>query len=215
MVDVKKDFYKTLGVDQKADLKAIKNAYRRAAKRFHPDLSPRDEERFKELQEAYEALSDPLRRKDYDREMAERSWPADQHAATAREPPYGSFGHIEDLFSSPGSLWQGFGVGLFRLEVERPDQLRLEVILTPEEAETGGDLPLNIPTMVRCGRCRGRGEIGGLICGRCRGEGHEKLIKRTSLSIPPGVRDRTQKMVHLNFPDGGRIDILVTIKVRL
>lgn len=57
---MKKDFYKTLGVDQKADLKAIENAYRRAAKRFHPDLSPRDEERFKELQEAYEALSDPL-----------------------------------------------------------------------------------------------------------------------------------------------------------
>jgi len=50
MVDVKKNFYKTLGVDQKADLKAIKNAYRRGAKRFHPDLSPRDEERFKELQ---------------------------------------------------------------------------------------------------------------------------------------------------------------------
>ncbi|MER3484937.1 MAG: molecular chaperone DnaJ, partial [Chloroflexota bacterium] len=65
-----KDYYKTLGVDRNADQKTLREAYRRLARKYHPDVNPGDkhaEERFKEINEAYEALSDPAKRKIYDR----------------------------------------------------------------------------------------------------------------------------------------------------
>jgi DnaJ-class molecular chaperone len=71
----RKDYYKTLGVDHRASPKEIKNAYRKLAQRYHPDVNPGDEEaenRFKELGEAYQVLSDPDRRRVYD--LGEGNW---------------------------------------------------------------------------------------------------------------------------------------------
>ena len=59
---MKEDFYRILGINQEADPAKIKRAYRGAVKRYHPDISPKDEERFKEVQAAYETLSDPKKR---------------------------------------------------------------------------------------------------------------------------------------------------------
>ena len=70
------NFYKVLGVNQKAGPDKIKRAYRKAAKRFHPDVSPRNGEKFREVQEAYETLSDPKKKALYDREVLEDRSPA-------------------------------------------------------------------------------------------------------------------------------------------
>jgi DnaJ-class molecular chaperone len=106
---LKKNFYRILGVNQKADPESLKKAYRKAAKRYHPDISPKDEEKFKEVQEAYETLSDSRKKAIYDQQVLER--PASEirhHSPRPSAPiysPFNFFDDIDELFANFECTW--------------------------------------------------------------------------------------------------------------
>ena len=211
-----KDYYEILGVHQDADPGEIKRAYRAAAKRRHPDISSESGENFKELQEAYETLSDPVRRADYDRELLGRRPPVVFHdydiAPMGR--PHGLFDWVDDFFSGFDRLWDHFRIEPFQRGEKRPEDLVLEITLSPEEARRGGEFPLDIPLRISCFRCNGTGTSRGLICGRCPGKGQVNITQKIMVDIPQGVSEGMKRRVHVDLPEGEEIDFVVAIKVR-
>ena len=161
-----RDYYDILGVSRDASDTDIKKAFRQLALKHHPDRNPGDthaEERFKAINEAYAALSDPDRRAQYDR------------YGRVDLPPGGvDFGGLEDIF---GDLFEGFfggGRGGRRGRARRGDDLRYDLEITLEEAAQGLETRLQIPRLEVCEACRGSGAepgSGRTTCPTCKGRG--------------------------------------------
>lgn len=171
------DYYETLGVSRDATTEEIKRAYRRLARQYHPDVNPSDkhaEERFKAINEAYEVLSNPEKRRAYD--LFGR---AGVRGGTA-EPDFG-FGNIGDLFD----LF--FGSGGARTEtsrVQRGNDLRVDVEVTLEEVASGASKTIHFARFQTCSRCEGNGAEPGEIpstCPVCRGSGRVRHTQQTLL----------------------------------
>jgi len=183
-----KDYYVILGVARNASTAAIKRAFRRLAKKYHPDLSAKaTTEDFQDLQAAYETLADAERRRRYDESL------------------------VGDLFEPLSwSFVRSPAAGDLRRPV-RPGSLSGEILLTPTEAEAGGVLPLDVPIYTSCPSCEG---TGGFVfdCGRCGGEGKVEKRFPVPLRIPKGARDGTVFQVSVDEP--GVLSILLTIHIR-
>lgn len=201
---MKKDFYKILGVNQEAGPARIKKAYRKAAKRYHPDVSPKGEEKFKEIQEAYEILSDPQKKGLYDQQFVEKPAFKPQfysfHEPTAIRPNL--FDEIDRFFG-----FDDLSEFFTKSEESNPD-LFVEITLTPEEARRGCEIPLKIPLRSNCRRCHGTGRIWNLICGLCRGRGEEELEKEIRITIPSGLKERMKMRFSI-----GEIYLFITLRV--
>jgi DnaJ-class molecular chaperone len=186
-----KDYYVILGVARNATTAAIKRAFRRLAKKFHPDMTTAhaSTEDFQDLQNAYETLADAERRRRYDEQLVER----DDHF----RPLAWSF------VRSPAA-------GDLRRPV-RPGSLSGEILLTPAEAQAGGVLPLDVPIYTSCPACEG---TGGFVfdCGRCGGEGKVEKRFPVPLRIPAGAREGTVFQVSVDEP--GVLSILLTLHIR-
>jgi molecular chaperone DnaJ len=167
------DLYKVLGVSKKASAEEIKKAYRKLARRYHPDRNPDDskaEERFKEVQGAYDTLSDPEKRRQYDQGGMFAGF-----GGGARGAPFGGMeggGFSADL----GDILSGlFGRG----GRPRPQQLRgrdleTELRLSFDQAVNGAQIEVNVPKAGRCPTCHGSGAKPGTApatCPRCEGRG--------------------------------------------
>jgi len=179
----KKDYYEVLGVSRDADEKKLKAAYRRLARKYHPDLNKGDssaEAKFKDVSEAFAVLSDPEKRAQYDR---------GGHAAFgAGFDPFSGFdvraaglGDLADLF---GGMFGGFGSGRGRQasRAARGNDLKLELAIDFMEAIHGTTLNLRVPRQLTCDACNGTGEragTGGTACSDCAGQGH-----RTQAGLP-------------------------------
>ena len=168
-----KDPYKTLGVDKKASDDEIKKAYRKLAREYHPDRNPGDaaaEERFKDIQGAYDILSDPEKRKDYD------SGGGIFGGAGGFDPGAfrGNFGGIGDILSD---LFGGAGRGgPAGSRPERGRDLETDVHVSFEQAMEGAQVPVSVPLSAPCPTCHGTGAKPGTsptICSRCQGRGVE------------------------------------------
>src|SRR3954469_19043711 len=180
------DLYKTLGVDKKASQDDIKKAYRKLARKYHPDRNPDDaqaEERFKEVQAAYDVLGDPDKRKQYDRGPLSGfggSGPAGS-AGGGGGFDAGGFGDIlSDLFGQATGRTRGGGAGRARTgggpRPERGRDLEAEVSISFDQAVDGTQVPLSVPTSTPCTTCRGTGAKPGtspVVCPRCQGRGVE------------------------------------------
>lgn len=169
----KRDYYEVLGVDRQASPEELKKAYRRLARQHHPDVNrddPHAEERFKELGEAYDALSDPQKRAAYDRYG---------HAGMqggggfAGGSPFGDFG-VSDLFET---FFGGGGMQASRPD-PRGDDLRYDLEVTLEEAVFGVERTIRVPHMVSCPTCQGRGSEHGapIPCPACAGTGQRRQV---------------------------------------
>ena len=161
------DPYRTLGVDKKASDDEIKKAYRKLARKYHPDKNPGDkdaEERFKEVQGAYAILSDPDKRKQYD------SGGGGFGTGGAPGGGFGGFGDIlSDLFGGGGGAGRG-------PRPERGRDLETEVHVSFEQAMEGAQIPVSVPLSAPCPTCHGTGAKPGTqptICSRCNGRGVE------------------------------------------
>jgi molecular chaperone DnaJ len=168
-----KDPYKTLGVDRKASDEEIKRAYRKLARRYHPDRNPDDnaaEERFKEVQEAYSVLSDPEKRKAFDSGGGMFGGGFDPGAFRTGGGGFGGFGDIlSDLFGG------GADRGGPRAP-ERGRDLETEVHISFDQAMEGAQVPVTVPLSAPCPTCHGTGARPGTqptVCTRCQGRGVE------------------------------------------
>ena len=212
---MKKNFYQVLGVDQKAGPEKIKRAFRQAAKRYHPDVSPRDEEKFREVQEAYETLSDPERKALYDGETLDKRAPLPQPYSfrPSRNYPTGLFAEIDQFIERFEDSLMGTGFGFLDEWEQRHAEFSVEITLTPSEARKGCKVTLEMPFWADCGRCRGTGYVGGLICGFCRGRGKEKIEKKVTLTIPSGVKKGMRMRIPLRGLDPRGIYLVAALRV--
>lgn len=178
MADQKRDYYEVLGVQKGATDAEIKKAYRRLAKENHPDLHPGDKEaesRFKEINEAYEVLSDSDKRSRYD-----------QFGFAGVDPNYAAggggfgggfdggfdFGDLGDIFGS--FFGGGFGGGRARTGPQRGESLRMGLTITFEEAAFGCEKEITIGRVEPCSACGGSGCKAGSkpeTCSKCGGRG--------------------------------------------
>jgi molecular chaperone DnaJ len=211
---MEKDYYGILKVDEKADPAKIKRAYRKAAKQYHPDISHEDEERFKEVQEAYETLSDPEKKADYDRQHIEKL-PFDDrvyHHPDLLSPSHSLFDEIDQFFADFNNFWMNDQSGFFGGREEGSRNLFIEISLTPSEARNGCEIPLEVPFRVKCRRCWGTGNVGGLICGLCLGLGEEKVEKKIKIAIPSGARHGMEIKIPVKTPDSVAVYLIATLK---
>jgi molecular chaperone DnaJ len=216
------DLYETLGVDRKASADDIKKAYRKLARRYHPDRNPGDkaaEDRFKQISHAYDVLSDPEKRKQYDRGTGPFAAPGGG---------FGGFdvGGFGDILSN---LFGGGAAGrTARPTAERGRDLEVETTIPFDTSIEGGQVSLSVPVSTMCATCGGTGAKPGsspMVCPRCQGRGVEtqgqglfsisqpcqqchgrgtviedacatcggsgatRAVKRYKVNVPAGVRD--------------------------
>ncbi len=177
------DYYKVLGVGKNASDAEIKKAYRKLARQHHPDRNPDDkraEERFKEISQAYDVLSDSDKRKAYDRGTG----PFGGFGVPGGFDP-SSFGGVGDILSNlfggaaggaGGSRTAGGARGGARARPARGRDLETEVSLSFDQAVNGAQVPLAVPTSEPCPTCNGTGAKPGTtpkVCPVCNGRGVE------------------------------------------
>ena len=168
------ELYKTLGVSKKATDEEIKKAYRKLARKYHPDRNPGDkeaEEKFKEISAAHDVLGDPEKRKEYDEGGA--------FAGFGGANPFGGqaggFGGVDlgDIF---GSVFNRGGGRRTQPQQVQGRDLETEVPLTFDQAINGAQVSVTVPKSSRCGTCHGSGAKPGtapVTCPRCEGRGVE------------------------------------------
>jgi molecular chaperone DnaJ len=209
-----KDYYKILGVSKTADEKEIKSAYRKLARKWHPDVNPGDkdaESKFKEISEANEVLSDPHKRAQYDR-FGEQ-WKMYSQAGAGNGAggaggaggwpggaPQGSYqvdlGGAESLQDLFESLFGGFR-GRAEKAAERGEDVEFGLELSLEEALKGTHRDYSVMVEDVCPACGGRGVTRdnrgnynlGAACPHCRGIGRVRTPRRGRVQIPAGVVD--------------------------
>lgn len=176
----KRDYYEVLGVNRDASDDDIKKAYRKLAMKYHPDRNPDSkeaEEKFKEVKEAYEILSDSQKRAAYD-QFGHAG--VDPNAAGGRGGPggFGGFGDFSDAFSDIFGDIFGGGRGGSGRQVFRGADLRYNMEITLEEAARGCERQIRIPAHQRCDVCHGSGAKPGTqpkTCQTCGGHGQVRM----------------------------------------
>jgi molecular chaperone DnaJ len=233
----KVDLYKVLEVSKEASQDEIRRSYRRLARKYHPDANPGDraaEERFKEIQQAYEVLSNPEKRREYDE--GPRTFFGSQGAG---QPGGADFGDISDLLGGFGNLGDIFGrtAGTTRTAKVRGENLTVNVRLSFKDALNGVTTRVGVPVEEACGECRGTGaapgtapltcpECGGrgvqsrdqgffalsTPCSRCGGEG--RIIEKPCSVCGGNGRVRRNRQVKVRIPAGAKDGMKVRIPGR-
>ena len=226
MAEQKRDYYEVLGVGRGASEDEIKKAYRKLAKKYHPDLNPGDkeaEQKFKEVNEAYEVLSDSSKKARYD-----------QFGHAGVDPNYGAgggfgggfgdfdFGDLGDIFGS--FFGGGFGGGrAARNGPARGESIRVALTISFEEAAFGCEKEVTVERVEQCPSCKGSGCAEGTtaeVCAQCGGSGQVQQRRRKTIkvNVPAGI-DSDQTISLRGQGNAGRNggpagDLLIIINVR-
>jgi molecular chaperone DnaJ len=202
-----KDFYIILGVSRTESPAGIRGAFRELAKIYHPDrVGPEATQKFQEIAEAYEVLSDPEKRQQYNHtlrdsetiritERAERIAPGRRYAAEPLAPTPMSVLHdfrtigpsFDALFDRMLRNFTGSAVP----KDEQIDELNIEVVLSALEAARGAVAPIAVPVFHTCSLCHGSGRGWLFPCMACAGRGMIERQTTISVRIPAMVGDRT------------------------
>ncbi|MCL2189937.1 MAG: molecular chaperone DnaJ [Defluviitaleaceae bacterium] len=184
----KRDYYEVLGINKQSSDDDIKKAYRKLAKKFHPDANPGDkkaEEKFKEVSEAYGVLSDGDKRRQYD-QMG--------HAAFSQQGGFGGGMDLNEIFSRFGDIFGGgdfFGMGGGRRQgPKRGADLQMRLNIKFEEAVFGCTREVTLNTFETCVPCKGSGAKPGTFaenCKKCNGTGSERVMQQTMLGYMTSV----------------------------
>ncbi|HEY7522003.1 MAG TPA: DnaJ C-terminal domain-containing protein [Methylomirabilota bacterium] len=216
-----KDYYRILGVERGADDKAIKSAYRKLARKYHPDVNKGQDARFKEISEAYEVLSDPEKRRRYDtlgpdwQRYAQQGAPGGQPGG-GFHVEYGDAGDFSDFFrtifgdmagaraGSRGGFEDLLG-GAFQRGGSRGrrrgEDVQASVDISLEEAFAGARKTFALELEEPCATCQGSGNVGGKPCATCHGTGWQRARREVDVRIPAGVR--TGQKVRVSGEGGG------------
>ena len=189
MAEQKRDYYEVLGVSKGASEDEIKKAYKKMARKYHPDLNPDNkeaEEKFKEVNEAYEVLSDADKKARYD-----------QFGHAGVDPNFGAggagfdgsfdFGDLGDIFGS--FFGGGFGGGGRRTNPNAPqrgESIRMSLAISFEEAAFGCEKAVTVERMEQCDTCHGNGCAPGTtpeVCPDCHGTGTVQVRRQTPMGV--------------------------------
>jgi molecular chaperone DnaJ len=198
------NFYELLGINKSATDKDIKAAYRRMARKYHPDVNPGNksaEAKFKEINAAYEVLSDTAKRAKYDKygdkwqyadqldQQAQQQGQYQQYYSGGDGEPQGfNFGGDAGGMDSIFDSLFGAGRGRGRRTRQQPGQdLESNVEITLEEAYNGTGRQINLQQEQPCAACKGTGVIQNLPCSVCRGAGVVNSVVRLEVKVPAGV----------------------------
>ncbi len=231
----KKNYYETLGVNRNASEQEIKKAYRRLARQHHPDVNAGDksaESRFKEINEAYEVLSNQKNRKNYDKYGDQWQYAEQFEKAGQQQAPRWGFGGGGGATSSHfegedmGSLFDEilFGGGRAHAYTRRTRPMRGRNIETPieitlEEAFHGTTRTISLQSEEPCPACQGTGFIQNVPCSSCQGTGMTPSIKRLEVKIPAGVNTGSRVRIAgkgtpgYNGGASGDLYLLVSVRV--
>lgn len=230
-----KDYYAILGVPRNATQKEIKQAYRRLARKYHPDVNPGDksaEEKFKEISEAYEVLSNPEKRAKY--EQYGEMW---KHFSEQQGGGFSGSGEWRDLrdfsFGGLGDLFATLFGDVFNRQAESdvgaPFAASLDaeypIEVSLEEAYSGTTRTLSLSLQDMCSQCGGTGASRtrsgfytmGQSCPQCHGRGTVARNKRIEVRIPPGVQDGSKIRLAgegLTGRGGQRGDLYLIVRLR-
>lgn len=226
------DYYQLLGVARGATPEEIKKAYRKLARKHHPDVNPGNTEaeaRFKQIQEAYSVLSDTTKREQYDRFGSVDPNEAGFDPFGGGRGPGGGGVHVEfgDLggiggFQDLGDIFGNiFGGGAGRRRPAGPakgEDLLLQVDVSFSEAMRGASVTLPVQRKVACSQCVGSGIQGSSRCPSCRGSGTVVSTERLKVRIPEGISDGRRIRVAGKGAEGARGgpagDLFVRVAVR-
>jgi DnaJ-class molecular chaperone len=237
-----KDYYKILGVSKTTNAEDLKKAYRKLARKYHPDVNPGDkaaEARFKEINEAYEVLSDPDKRHKYDTlgpnwqeqfgfnpgSSASRTRTYTSPSGTGGrssggfnvdvDDPTGFSDFFETLFGRRGTASTAGGrtrVPTRGADIEQPVEISLR------EAYVGAVRAYNIEAPEICPTCQGTGRVGGRPCGTCNGRGTLLRTRRVEVKIPAGAETGTRVPVpgegNAGMSGGPRGDLILLVQVK-
>lgn len=212
-----KDYYESLGVARNASEADIKKAFRKLARQYHPDVAKNKkqaEEKFKEINEAYEVLGDPAKRKKYDELGANWSSGADFRPPPGWESftgglPSGGRGpggrehefhfggtgfsdFFEQIFGAAGRRSGGFGGGFAEAEdvgAERGRDIEGDIMVTLEEVVKGSVRSVSVRRGVPCEHCNGTGQRAGHVCNVCGGSGQVPRSDTYQVKIPAGISE--------------------------
>ncbi len=181
----KRDYYEVLGVQRNADGKEIKKVFRKLARKYHPDMNPEDpdaENKFKEVAEAFEVLSDSEKRSRYDRFGHEGLSGSSfrDFSGSGLEDIFSGFGIFDDLFSAFGG--GGSRNRSYQSRTRRGQDVRLNLELTFEEAMQGLTKKIKVPNWAQCPTCHGKRVREGKSlkkCDSCNGAGEVRQVQRT------------------------------------
>ncbi len=185
MAESKRDYYEVLGLQKGASEDEIKKAYRKMAKKYHPDLNPDDKQaeiRFKEANEAYEVLSDAQKKARYD-----------QYGHAGVDPNFGAGGYqgygFDDFDFDLGDIFSSFFGGGRRQNPNAPrrgNDISSSVVISFEEAARGCKKQIDVRVIAPCDECQGSGAAKGTsptTCPVCRGSGQERRQQRTPFGV--------------------------------
>lgn len=239
-----KNYYDVLGISKTTPEKDIKSAYRKLARKWHPDANPDNaaaaEEKFKEIQEAYEVLGDSEKRKKYDMlgsnwQQAARQAEQQRRYRTTQDETIFDFGN----FGNPGAAGAGQGPtgfsdffdmffsGVGRRQGPGPTQstrapqggqdLETTIELGLRDVYDGGKKSVSLQIEDVCPRCRGTGTISGGLCPHCHGTGRLLQSKKFDVTIPKGIREgqriRLAGQGGAGIAGGGNGDLFLIVKL--
>jgi DnaJ-class molecular chaperone len=204
-----KDYYQILGVPKNAAEKDIKSAYRKLARKWHPDANPNNqqqaEEKFKELQEAYEVLGDSDKRRKYDvlgsnwKEAANQAEQQRRYRNAQSETFQYDFGDFGGAGAGPSGFSDFFdmffsGVGRRTTAqstgfAQRGQDLETTIELALRDIYDGGKKSISLQLEDVCPRCRGTGTERGTLCPQCHGTGRLLSTKKFEVTVPRGIRE--------------------------
>lgn len=234
------DHYKTLGVGKTASQKELKSAFRKLARQFHPDTNasdPNAEERFKDVNEAYDVLGDEKTRKLYDRygndwrayrdagytgdEPVSQARPTTHSTRSRAYPSSSTFSASDEgfssIFESMFSQQNGSSSG-FRRRPSRGSDVEQKIDVSFDEAFRGTERRFDIQSPGICPTCNGEGLARGAICPRCDGTGTVNKSRTIEVSIPAGVvsgqriRVKGQGGVSPSGGEPGDVYLVVTVR---
>jgi len=222
----KRDYYEILGVSREASDAEIKRSYRRLARSHHPDANPGDHEaenRFKELTEAYEVLSNPEARRAYDTYGHQVPRGAGAAGYPGGGDPFGGFQDIFEAFFGDRSFGGSFFGTSAAQGPSRGSDAEVEVEVSLHEAAFGADREINVQVVRNCGVCDGVGGTESHICTTCGGVGSVRTVRESILGqmvttqacSTCGGRGRVIDVVCDNCRGSGRISDVQTRRLRV